>query len=253
MGTTGPESIEHVTTGPPERVLRPLMLQHWSAVAFLHWHVDVETIRPLIDPELEADTFDGRAWIGLVPFRMTMRPPMGPTIPGLSTFPETNVRTYVRGPDGARGLSFLSLDVPRSAAVVAARLAFGLPYFWSAMTLEEAGRVVTYRARRRLPSRGATSVVKVRIGPAIPRTRVDELTDFLTARFRLFGRGPMGLYVLPVEHPPWGLHSGTAISVADELVTAAGLPQPIDPPLVHVSPGVEVRVGMPRSLPGEAR
>jgi uncharacterized protein YqjF (DUF2071 family) len=179
---------------------------------------------------------------------MTMRPPVGPAIPGLSRFPETNVRTYVRDRDGRRGLWFLSLDVPRSAAVVAARLALGLPYAWSAMSIEEAGRSTTYRARRRAPTPGVTSAVTVRPGRALARSRVDALTDFLTARFRLFARGPMGLYSIAVEHPPWPLHSGTAEAVEDGLVAAAGLPQPVDPPLVHTSAGVEVRVGVPRVL-----
>lgn len=244
--------VEPLTSAPPEPVRRPAMLQRWSVASFLHWRVDVAAVRPLVAPELEVDTFDGSAWVGLVPFRMAMRPPIGPAVPGL-TFPETNVRTYVRDRDGRRGLWFLSLDVPRAAAVVAARLALGLPYAWSAMSIEQVGRSATYRARRRAPMLGVTSSATVRMGRALARREVDELTDFLTARFRMFAHGPMGLYVLPVEHRPWTLHAATAGAVEDGLVAAAGLPQPVGPPLVHASHGVEVRVGIPRLLRREPR
>ena len=83
----------------------------WSSIAFLHWPVDVEVLRPLVLDELTIDTFEDQAWVGLVPFRMMVRPPFVPPIPLVSTFPEINVRTYVRDAHGRRGLYFLSLDV----------------------------------------------------------------------------------------------------------------------------------------------
>lgn len=235
--------VETLRATPPEPVRRAAMLNRWSDVSFLHWRVDPAVVRPLVDPALEIDTFDGSAWVGLVPFHIAMRPPFVPAVPVATTFPESNVRTYVRDATGSRGLWFLSLDVPRSAAVVAARLALGLPYAWSAMSIERRDGRIVYSSRRRAPSAGARSDVAVRVGGPIHRP--DELALFLTARFRLFGRGPIGLFRVQVEHPPWSLHRAKALSVRDELVPAAGLPIQDDTPLVHASPGVDVRVAFP--------
>lgn len=238
--------FETLRATPPEPVRRAAMLNRWSDVSFLHWRVDPVVVRPLVDPALEIDTFGGSAWIGLVPFHIAMRPPFVPAVPVATTFPETNVRTYVRDASGSRGLWFLSLDVPRSAAVVAARLVLGLPYAWSAMSIERRDGRIAYSSRRRAPNAGARSDVAVRVGDPIDRP--DELALFLTARFRMFGLGPMGLFRLQVEHPPWPLHRAEVLSVRDELVPAAGLPTQDDAPLVHASPGVDVRVAFPSGL-----
>ena len=78
------------------------------------------------------DTFDGQAWIGLIPFEMR-RVRLGPTppVPYLGSFIEINVRTYVVDATGRRAVWFWSLDVPRSMIVGVARTAFALPYCWS--------------------------------------------------------------------------------------------------------------------------
>lgn len=238
--------FETLCETPPEPVRRAAMLNRWSDVSFLHWRVDPAVVRPLVDPALEIDTFGGSAWIGLVPFHTAMRPPFVPAVPVATTFPETNVRTYIRDASGSRGLWFLSLDVPRSAAVVAARLVLGLPYAWSAMSIERRDGRIAYSSRRRAPNAGARSDVAVWVGDPIDGP--DELALFLTARFRLFGRGPMGLFRVQVEHPPWPLHRAEVLSVRDELVPAAGLPTQDDAPLVHASPGVDVRVAFPSAL-----
>jgi uncharacterized protein len=223
------------------------MIQRWSSIAFLHWPVDVDALRSVVPEELTIDTFDGQAWVGLVPFRMMIRLPYLPPIPMLSTFPEINVRTYVRDPHGKRGLYFLSLDVPRSAAVVSARLALGLPYMWSRIDVDENDGNIAYTAMRRAPSpAGTTSVV-------VPRRRADSepagaLADFLTARFRLFARGPLGLYSVAVEHPPWELGRVRDATVDDEYVAAAGVPVEGPPSHVHVAEDMDVRVGFPKRL-----
>jgi uncharacterized protein YqjF (DUF2071 family) len=223
------------------------MLQRWSAVAFLHWPVDVAIVRPLVPEELTIDTFDDTAWIGLVPFRMMIRPPYLPPIPFLSTFPEINVRTYVRDPRGRRGLYFLSLDVPRSAAVVGARLALGLPYAWSRIEIDERDGSVAYNATRRAPSPEARTsiVVSTRRSVAEPAR---ALAEFLTARCRLFAKGPFGLYDVTVEHEPWQLRRVLGASVDDEYTAAAGVPVNGRPAHVHVSESVDVRVGFPRRI-----
>ena len=80
---------------------------------------------------LTVETMDGSAWVGLVPFFLRVGLPGVPSVPWLSRFAETNVRTYVRSRDGARGIWFFSLDAARLGAVVTARATYRIPYFWS--------------------------------------------------------------------------------------------------------------------------
>ena len=109
-------------------------------LTFLHWRYPPETVQALLPDGLEVETFDGVAWVGLIPFLMDrVRPRWLPPVPWLSRFPETNVRTYVRGPDGRTGIWFFSLDAARLPAVLAARVGFGLPYYWSEMSVRAMG------------------------------------------------------------------------------------------------------------------
>jgi uncharacterized protein len=238
--------VEPITSTPPESGV-PWMIQRWSSIAFLHWPVDIEVLRPLVLEELAIDTFDDRAWVGLVPFRMTIRPPYFPPIPVMSIFPEINVRTYVRDPHGRRGLYFLSLDVPRSAAVAGARLALGLPYMWSRIDVDESDDRIAYTAKRRSPSPPAKTSIVVPTRHPVPEPEPD-LAEFLTARFRLFAHGPLGLYSVSVEHPPWDLRRLRQTSVDDEFIAAAGVP--LDNPRlhVHIADAVNVRVGFPKRI-----
>src|SRR5258708_5075331 len=116
--------LELATLPSPPSVSRPLMHQEWHHLTFLHWSFDPVVIRPLVPRDFELDTFDGRAWVGIVPF--LIRRSRFPGIPWRIDFPETNVRTYVRGPDGQSGVWFFSLDAASVAAVLGARASFGL-------------------------------------------------------------------------------------------------------------------------------
>src|SRR5688572_7906720 len=104
---------------PPQRVKYPVMFQRWRRITFLHWPCEPALLAGRLPPPLELDKFDGVGWVGLTPFIVAgLRPPFVPALPWLSKFPETNVRTYVRGPDGQRGVWFFSLDAARLAAVI---------------------------------------------------------------------------------------------------------------------------------------
>src|ERR1051325_7601239 len=102
------------------RPVRPaLMLQQWRLLTFLHWRFPAADVARLLPEGLTAQTFARTAWVGLVPFVMVgVRAPGVPPLPWLSRFPETNVRTYVRGPDGKPGIWFYSLDAARLPAVL---------------------------------------------------------------------------------------------------------------------------------------
>lgn len=221
-------------------VLRPLMYQTWSHITFVHWRYPAAQIQALLPPGLTAERHDGSAWVGLTPFLMEdVRPPIGPALPWLSRFPETNVRTYVHDEQGRSGLWFLSLDAARLPAVAAARAGFRLPYYWSAMSVRVDGDKITYRCRRhgRAGNRGDADV---EVGePVVP----DDLTDFLTERYRLFTVVAGRLATAEVEHPRWPLRQARVTGLAQDRVQAGGLPAPGEP-IAHTSAGVRVRVGM---------
>jgi uncharacterized protein len=229
-------------SAPP--VPRPLMHHRWTAVSFLHWPYPPEAVQRLLPPGLEVDLAGGTAWVGLVPFRMeAVRLPGLPPLPWASRFPETNVRTYVRDRHGRTGIWFFSLDAARLGAVVTARVAYGLPYYWAAMSVRAVGDRVRYHSRRRPGTRAAGCRVLVEVGAAFDQSELGALDHFLTARFRLYTRIAGCGAAADAEHPPWPLARARLLELDDDLVAAAGLPPPDRPPLVHFSPGVEVRVG----------
>lgn len=234
----------------------------WEDLTFLHWPYDPAEVQALLPPGVTADAWpDDRGrpqvWVGLVPFLMRVGLPGGRAIPRVGVFPETNVRTYVRGPDGTPGVWFLSLEAGGLAATIAARATYGLPYFWAEMEIERGrpseGSVWAYRSRRRWPGpRGASHRSSVRVGPGIEPQDVTPFEHYLTARWGLYSRFPsssagrgIGLYA-PVDHGAWPLRRAELLDLDDELMTAAGLSSPRGDPIVHWTTGTEVRIGRPR-------
>jgi uncharacterized protein YqjF (DUF2071 family) len=229
---------------PEEAVRQPVVHQGWRHLSFLHWSYDPEVIAALLPDGLEVDTFDGRAWVGLTPFLVTgFRPALLPAIPGLSTFPETNLRTYVRDKSGRDGLWFLSLEVDSVATTVGARIGYGVPYHWSSMSVE-CGDVVTYRSRRR--SGDATHDIAVRPGEALAERSAFE--DWLTGRWRAFTHHAGRLFDVPVRHESWPLQAATIVRLDETLRQVAGLPPCDEAPLVHFSSGVTAHLGPPRPV-----
>ena len=226
------------------------MYQTWSCISFLHWSYEPAVLRQLLPYRLRPQTFDGRAWVGVTPFLLEdLRTPVAPALPWFTSFPETNVRTYVVGPDGREGLWFFSLDAARLEPVLVARSTYVLPYMWSVMAVERDGAIVRYRSRRRWPGpTPATSAITVEVGDPLGRGELGEFDHYLTARWQLYTTlGPV-LARSTVEHEPWPLHRAVVRELESNLLTAAGLPAPEGEPLVHWSPGVHTRISALRPL-----
>jgi hypothetical protein len=223
------------------------MLQGWKNLASVHWRFDPSDVQRLLPPAFRVDTFDGAAWVGIIPFHMErIRVPHLPAFGPLSTFPETNVRTYIVDPDGRRGVWFMSLDVTRLIPALVARVSYHLPYCWSSMSIERSGDMITYRSQRRWPRSSATSVVSLEVGERIGDEAVSELEHFVTARWALGSTWAGRPIWAAVDHEPWPLHRAHLIECDESLFRAAGLPKPVDEPIALWSPGVEVRIGRPR-------
>lgn len=225
------------------------MVQSWNSLAFIHWRYEPADVQRLLPPGLTVQTFDGSAWVGLIPFLMRVRLPRGPAVPWVSTFAETNVRTYASAADGSTGIWFFSLEAARLGAVLVGRWGYRLPYVWARMRVERTGDTWSYRARRRWPGpRGASSSVGVEVGEPLGPEEVGLLDRFLTARWSLYSSHPHGLSGASAYHAPWPLHRARLLHIDDALVPASGLPPPEWEPVVHWSPGVDVRIGWPYRL-----
>ena len=227
---------------PEEKVGLPVARQQWQALTFLHWAYDPDQVRRLVPPPLQVDTWDGRACVSLTPFLMAdFRLGCLPAVKGVSTFPETNVRTYVRGPDGRDGLWFLSLEADSFPTVVGATAVYGVPYRWADMAVE-LGETVRYRSRRRFGS-AAGHDITVRVERPCPEP--SDRDYWLTGRWRAWTRIAGRLATAAVHHQPWSLWEATLLNLEQSLLAAVGLPEPAGAPLVQYSPGVDVRLGPP--------
>lgn len=222
--------------------MRAALIHRWTQLGLVHWRYDPAEVARLLPPGLEPAVFDGSAWVGLVPFHCTIRPPFFPRIPWASSFPEMNVRTYVRGPNGP-GVWFISLEAARLGAVAIARATYGLRYFWARMAFSRVGDVVTYRSRRRWPGRrGAAGALAIALGTPLPDDQRTELEAFLINRWRFYCKAPIGLATGTIEHDPWPLRRGQVLHCDPGLVAECGLPAPTGEPVVHFSDGVDVRM-----------
>ncbi len=228
----------------PEPVRRAVMVQQWKDLSYIHWRYDPAEVQSLLPAGLEVDTFDGSAWVGLIPFSMRgIGVPGLPAVPYFGSFPEVNVRTYVRR-NGVPGVWFFSLDVNRLLPALVARATYLLPYCWGSASNRIDKDQVSASVVRRWPH-GASTSIHLTIGDRIQQP--DDLAVFLSARWGLYSRGIRGgLRYAPVDHEKWPLYSAQLVAINDTLVVASGLSAPQGEAHVMFSPGVSVRVGRPR-------
>lgn len=230
----GPSRLEACTT-------RRSGVQTWRDLLFLHWSVDPAALRALVPPALGIDTFEGAAYVGLVPFTMDgVR--LGP-VP-LQSFLEVNLRTYVHA-GGVPGVWFFSLDADSRLAVYGARAFFGLPYFLARMGSEARGDAVEYRSDRAAgPGPARLDLRWTVLDRDLHHAAAGSLEHFLTERYALYGpRADGSVYRVRVHHPPWPLHRARVDRLEQSFLAAAGVTasrNPID--RVLASPrGVDVQ------------
>jgi hypothetical protein len=182
------------------------LTMRWEELLFLHWRVDAARLAACVPDGLELETFDGSAWLGVVPFRMAaVRARWLPPLPTAHTFPELNVRTYVRA-GGRSGVWFFSLDASSSLAVAGARAVFGLPYFRATMECAANRDGCRYRSQR-TDRRGPAARFAATWRPLGPGVSAEpgSLVHFLVERYCLFARRRGRLVRGDVVHAPWDL------------------------------------------------
>lgn len=231
----------------------------WRNLAFLHWPVPVDSLRSRIPEELEIDTFDGQAWVGVVPFEMRdTRFRFAPPMPTATHFLELNLRTYVRSRDRA-GVWFFSLDAESRLAVRGARLSFALPYFDAVMSSAPAPEGGFDYVSRRTHRGAPPAEFAGRYGPTGPvfQAAPGTLDHFLTERYSLFSKVGYGvkhavrrcLLRGDIEHQPWPLQPGEADLRINDMFRLGGLELAPDvclrPPVVHFAGAIDVRAMRP--------
>jgi len=245
-----------------------IMAQEWCDLLFAHWPIPIETMRALVPPQLPLDTWDGHAWIGLVPFRMKgVRPRFIPALPWISAFPEFNVRTYVnvrdRGIEKA-GVYFFSLEAANPIAVALARSIFQLPYFHAKMALQQEGDRIHYASRR--THRGAQPAQFIgSYGPTSPiyHSTPGSFDAWLTERYALYTTGVPAIYphqtversqakthmsperpiyIGEIHHDRWPLQEASATFQVNQITNTHGISLPAVPPILHFARHIQMVV-----------
>jgi len=213
--------------------------QSWRNLAFLHWEVPVKELEAVLPAGLQPDLFQGKAYIGLVPFEMkNIRPAWCPKALGFN-FLETNIRTYVLHKNEP-GVFFFSLDASSLIAVKIARWIWHLPYFHSGMTFSNEKSTLEYSLKR---DNNIQSNVKIKVGQPIPPSQPDSLEYFLLERYLLFTQLRGRILRGQVHHVPYPARSASLIDFEDQLLEVNGFTGlNTSPDLIHFSTGVDVEI-----------
>ncbi len=163
-------------------------------------------------------------------------------MPGLSAFPELNVRTYVTL-NGIPGAYFFSLDAGNAIAVALARTLFHLPYFRAQMSSKRAGDTIHYqsvRTHRAAPS--AELLASYRPIAPVAYSVPDTLEHWFTERYCLYTVVGRRVYRCDIHHLPWPLQPAELETVRNTMAEAAGLSLPPTPAFLHYAHKLEVLV-----------
>lgn len=221
--------------------------QSWCDLLFAHWPVPADLLQPLIPAPLRVQEHGGTAWIGIVPFRMegVMLRPL-PDLPGISAFPELNVRTYVEV-DGKPGVWFFSLDATNALAVWAARHLFHLPYHRAEISCKP---MISGGFRYHCQRSGSLEIFDAAYAPAgqVREAQPGTLEHFLTERYCLYAQAPDGaLYRADVHHVPWPLRPARARIAWNSMADGLGV-RLVGQPLLHFADRVDVVVWSPERV-----
>ncbi len=244
-------SLSQIDHRPYPMVSQPwIMSMRWLRLCFLHWPVPTESLRPLIPEGLELDSFDGHAWLGVVPFEMRdVKPRFSPSISGLSHFVELNVRTYVTA-KGKPGVWFFSLDASNAIAVRAARAGFHLPYFDAQMSCVEQDETVFYHNKRtHRNAESATFFGHYSAEGPIYFAKSGDLDYFLTERYCLYSVNKNGKLLRgEIHHKPWPLQKAVVDMQLNQMFEQLGMVTPSTKPLAHYVKDLDVIAWLPEQV-----
>lgn len=211
-----------------------LMTQTWRNLLFAHWKVDPAVMRKHVPSPLQLDTFDGAAYLGAVPFRISdIRLHGLPGLPMMSQFNEINLRTYVTY-QGKPGVLFLSMDADNPLAVTAARPLFRLPYTLATIDLNKGAQGYKFTSTRQNKSMAQFDATYKPVSK--PYTAASGTLDhWLTERYCYYTATRGTAYRCEILHPPWPLQAAVAEVHTNTLAAVLGIETDPAPPVFHYS------------------
>ena len=241
--------VEHRPFPLPRRPW--VMMMRWHDLLFAHWALEPDSVRAAMPHPLrhKLEVHQGKAWVGVVPFWMSdVRLRATPAMPKLSTFPELNVRTYVRV-NGRAGIYFFSLDTTRWAAVLGARWIYNLRYFHARIRIRRGKEWHWYSSERRQPPRPAVFRGRYRAleGESF-LAREHELENFLVERYCLYAVRRGQILRGDIHHTPWELRTAEAEIWENNVAQSQGLELPANPPLLHYASQVDALAWWPEQI-----
>jgi uncharacterized protein len=214
--------------------------QRWNDLLLAHWALNPSRIAALLPEWLGVDTFQGKGWLGAVPFWLDRLRIRGvPSIPGARSFPDLNLRTYVRDKfTNTPGIYSFSLDASSLIAVGVARVFFHLPYYWADMRIEQrSDREFAFYSRRLLAHREVIFKARYRgIGPTYRTVEIrpGSFEHFITDRSCIFSNNRAGEPIRSSLHyVPWPLEEAEAEIERNDLPASIGLELPDSEPVLH--------------------
>lgn len=216
------------------------LIQEWRHLSFLHWEVDPNKLKQYIPEGIEIDFFEGKSFVGVIPFLMkNVRPRFLPAVPGISTFPEFNIRTYVKK-NGKAGVLFLTLDAQSRITCAYAPRAYGLPYTYAKCKLKIEKDNFNWESKRSKEGfelKGSCIAIGEEM-QAMP----NSLEEFLFERYSLYVKHKNSAKMAYTLHDPWKFKEAKAELSINTLTESydLGIKNPLKPDYVHMSDGVYV-------------
>jgi uncharacterized protein YqjF (DUF2071 family) len=229
---------DHLPFAMPDKQFA--LSQEWRHLTFMHWEVDVEKLRPHIPKGLEIDLFNGKAYVGTIPFLMkNVRPRLLPPVPGISTFPEFNIRTYVKR-NGKAGVLFLTLEAQSRITCFHAPRKYGLPYRYAKCKISVKDDLYKWTSKR--ASDGVALIGQCRAKGDLMKAEKGSLEEFLFERYSLYTSHNDKVHMAYTQHNPWEFQEGE-VEITNNTLTESydlGIENLFNPDHVHMSHGVHV-------------
>jgi|TARA_B110000967_G_scaffold145707_1_gene149133 hypothetical protein len=239
MGS-GVWSIEHIPFPMPIRNWS--LRQNWINLTFLHWEVDPNKLKKYVPNDLELDLFNGKAYVGTIPFTMeNVRPHYLPSLPMVSTFPEFNIRIYVKKNNKA-GVLFLTLEAHSRITCKFAPWAYGLPYKY-AFAKVKVGNDNEYYWNSKRKSNGIELKGKSFATGKLRTAEKGTIEEFLFERYCLYVNHKGKTKIAHTQHSSWEFQDAVADIEVNTLTGFydLGIEDLQKADLVHVTKGVKVR------------
>lgn len=229
---------KHIPFAMPTR--KHSLIQEWKYLTFMHWEVSPKILSKYIPKDMELDLFEGKAYIGLIPFLMKdVHPRLLFPIGGISNFPEFNIRTYVKL-NNKPGVFFLTLDAQSYITCLYAPYAYGLPYNYSKGNIKVDNKKYIWKSNRRRKGFELSGFSILESEAMIPSK--GSLEEFLFERYCLFSLRNNKICIGYIKHNPWNIHRAHAKLQTNKLTKSfdLGIKNLLMPELVHMSKGVTV-------------